>query len=163
MKLSQMIDLTSRKKPIDFERSRSKVKVTRGQKVKNFEPRYLKNYWADFLQTKLKSYSSVRATILCMTLPVPTSGKKARQRSKVKYTFLAISRKVFVVETSSKDHCLPLEKTHKNDRHDFFAPTHGFRDIVDFVFSECAMSEVTLIMRKNMRKNTHFDTYFCYN
>ena len=54
MKLSQMIDLTSRKKPIVFERSRSKVKVTRGQKVKNFEPRYLENYWADSLQIKIK-------------------------------------------------------------------------------------------------------------
>ena len=78
MKLSQMIDLTSRTEPFDFERSRSKVKVTRGQKVKNFEQRYLENYWADFLQTTLESYSLVRATILCMSLLVPTSGKKAR-------------------------------------------------------------------------------------
>ena len=54
MKLSQMIDLTSRKKPILFERSRSKVKVTRGQKVKNLKQLYLKNYWTDSLPIKTK-------------------------------------------------------------------------------------------------------------
>ena len=129
MKLSQMIDLTSRKKRIVFERSRSKVKVTRGQKVKNFVPRYLKNYWADFLQTMILCYSSVRATILGMPLPVPTSGKKARQGSKVIYTFSAITQKLFVVATPNKVHWLCLDETHKNDVHDFFAPTSGFRVI----------------------------------
>ena len=44
--------LNDLQKPIDFERSRSKVKVTRGQKVKNIDRPYLKNYWADSLQTK---------------------------------------------------------------------------------------------------------------
>ena len=43
-KLAYMMYLTKLNMPIDFERSRSKVKVTRGQKVKNFDQPYLGNY-----------------------------------------------------------------------------------------------------------------------
>ena len=56
-KLVHMMYLNDLQKPIDFERARSKVKVTRGQKVKNFDRPYLENYWADSLQTKTKMYS----------------------------------------------------------------------------------------------------------
>ena len=56
-KLAHKMYLGKLKFPIVFERSRSKVKVTRGQKVKNFDRPYLENYWADSLQTKTKMYS----------------------------------------------------------------------------------------------------------
>ena len=55
--------------PIVFERSRSKVKVTRGQKVKNFDRPYLKNYWADSLQTKTKNVQLVKGfPPICLVL-----------------------------------------------------------------------------------------------
>ena len=57
IKLAHKMYLGKLKFPIVFERSRSKVKVTRGQKVKNFDRPYLKNYSADSLQTKTKMYS----------------------------------------------------------------------------------------------------------
>ena len=56
-KLAHKMYLGKLKFPIVFERSRSKVKVTRGQKVKNFDRPYHENYWADSLQTKTKMYS----------------------------------------------------------------------------------------------------------
>ena len=92
LKLSQNMHLGSRKNAIEIQRVTLKVKVTRGQKVKNFDTRYLRNYWTDFLLIKLKIFSSVRALILGMSLPVPTSGKKARPRSKVIHTFSVITQ-----------------------------------------------------------------------
>ena len=97
--------------------------------MKNFNWRYLGNYWADSLQVKTETYSLARTTILHRSLPVSTSGKKARQRSKVIHTFSVITQKVFVVATPNKNHWLCLDETHNNDAHDFFAPTSGFRVI----------------------------------
>ena len=68
--------------------------------MKNFDLRYLGNYWADSLPIKTEMYSLARATILGMSLPVMTSGKKARQRSKViciykvQYIFGHISKSI---------------------------------------------------------------------
>ena len=131
-KLAHMMYLTKLKTPIDFERSRSKVKVTRGQKVKNFERPYLENYWADSLQTKTKMYSYPRAIAPCASFWISTSGLKARQGSKVKSTFSTISRELLVVSTSNKDHCLRLDELHKNGNYNILAKMHRLRDICDF-------------------------------
>ena len=118
----------------DFGRSRSNFKVTRGQKVKNFDRPYLGNYWADSLQTKTIMYSYSRAFLPCASFWISTPGKKARLGSKVKSTFSTISQKVLIVSTRNKDHCVRLNEAHKNVAHNFFRTMHRFRVIHDFVF-----------------------------
>ena len=67
-KLAHKMYHSKLKIPIVFERSRSKVKVTKGQKVKHFDRPYLENYWADSLQTKTIGFLSTSRTKMLLIL-----------------------------------------------------------------------------------------------
>ena len=51
IKLAHKMYLANLQKLIDFERSRSMVKATRGQKIKIFDRPHFENCWVDSLQT----------------------------------------------------------------------------------------------------------------
>ena len=79
----------------NFERSRSKVKVTRGQKVKTFERLYLRNYWSDQLQTKSKNVLLIKIYISMYVICEFEIRQKCSPGVKVFRSFLTISPFLF--------------------------------------------------------------------
>ena len=107
MKLTQMIDLSITQRCIIFPRSRSKVKVTRGQKVKTFERLYLRNYWSDQLQTKSKNVLLIKIYIPMYVICEFEIRQKCSPEVKVFRSFFTISR--FVNDNSKNISMIALK------------------------------------------------------